>query len=414
MNPRSAIIVLWPRFGPYHIARLEATARRFAREGWNVVGLEVALTDDTYAWTIAEHDASGSFERITLFPDANYHAIAPRAIARAVETTLDRIAPQAVAIVGWSFPEARAALRWCRQRGAATICMSDSKVDDCPRSWLKEWSKRQLVRLFDGALVAGKPHADYVTKLGIAHDRIEFGVDVVDNLYFQTAANQVRLEASHWRRALSLPERYFFSCGRFVPKKNLLRLLESYAAYRRSSADAPWDLVVAGGGDQDAELRQLAARLELRGVHWPGFLQIDTLPAYYALASAFILPSTSEQWGLVVNEAMACGLPVLVSRLAGCRYELVDEPSNGYLFDPYNIEDMASCIHRFAELPDTHLQFMGRESEQIIAHWGVDRFADSLWQLTSGICNLSRGTSQSMNAIGWLATHPRFLSRAAK
>jgi len=371
----STVAVIWPRFGPYHIARLEAAGRRFG-EGGRVVGLEVARTDDTYVWSVV--DGAECFERVTLFPHASYQDLPPRRVSHAICDTLDRINPEALAIVGWSFPEARAALRWCGRNGQAAICMSDSKRDDVPRRWWKEFLKRQVIRQFDAALVGGRPHVQYAAELGIPPGRIFTGYDVVDNGYFAASAAEVRRRAVHWRHQLKLPEAFFLTCTRFVPVKNLFRLLDAYAAYR-ARVPCPWGLVICGGGELEAEVKGHAGALALDSVRWPGFVQVGDLPKYYALASAFILPSIKDTWGLVVNEAMASRLPVLVSEKVGCRYDLVEDGANGYLFDPFDVDDMADAMCRMAALSDDERCAMGRRSEEIIADWGPERFAEGLW-----------------------------------
>jgi glycosyltransferase involved in cell wall biosynthesis len=110
----------------------------------------------------------------------------------------------------------------------------------------------------------------------------------------------------------------------------------------------------------------------------PGFKQYPDLPAYYGLASAFIHASTTEQWGLVVNEAMASGLPVLVSNRCGCAQDLVREGVNGFTFDPYNVEEMANVMLRLTETPKHRLTEMGDASRQLISAWGPERFARGL------------------------------------
>ena len=91
--------------------------------------------------------------------------------------------------------------------------------------------------------------------------------------------------------------------------------------------------MVLGSGVEETYLRRLAVEIRLKGVVWPGFVQYDMLPVYYGLASAFVHPAKSEPWGLVVNEAAASGLPLLVSRTVGAQYELVEDGRNGYLLD---------------------------------------------------------------------------------
>jgi glycosyltransferase involved in cell wall biosynthesis len=109
----------------------------------------------------------------------------------------------------------------------------------------------------------------------------------------------------------------------------------------------------------------------------PGFKQYEELPHYYAHAGAFIHASTTEQWGLVVNEAMASGLPVLVSNRCGCAADLVKEGENGWTFDPRNEEQMADGMRRISA--DDEVRFaMGSRSREIIRRWGPDRFAAGL------------------------------------
>jgi glycosyltransferase involved in cell wall biosynthesis len=132
----------------------------------------------------------------------------------------------------------------------------------------------------------------------------------------------------------------------------------------------------------DGHLREtLNSQLSTLNLHdhvlLPGFKQYDELPAYYALASAFIHASTVEQWGLVVNEAMASGLPVLVSNRCGCAQDLVQEGVNGFTFDPRDIEQLANLILRVSDLRFPISDF-GTASQRIIAAWGPERFANGL------------------------------------
>jgi len=110
----------------------------------------------------------------------------------------------------------------------------------------------------------------------------------------------------------------------------------------------------------------------------PGFKQYPDLPAYYGLANAFIHASTKEPWGLVVNEAMASGLPVLVSNRCGCAADLVQEGVNGFTFDPYNVEQLAQFMFQISAFQPFRLSAFGDASRKIISNWGPDRFAAGL------------------------------------
>ena len=109
----------------------------------------------------------------------------------------------------------------------------------------------------------------------------------------------------------------------------------------------------------------------------PGFKQYEELPAYYGLASVFVLTSISETWGLVVNEAMASGLPVIVSKQCGCAADLVRDGINGYTFDAHSIEELASIMLKVVS-ENCDLKAMGRAGKEIMKQWGPERFAEGL------------------------------------
>ncbi|MDS4040586.1 MAG: glycosyltransferase family 4 protein [Candidatus Competibacter sp.] len=374
------IAILWPRFGPYHLARLRGATERCAARGARIVGLEIAQQDH-YAWDLRE--GADGFDRHTVFPEARYDALTSRQIGRGVAQALDAIRPAVVAINGWSVPEARAALAWCRRRGARAVLMSETKWDDGDqRTWWKETIKGWLVRRCDAALVGGRPQADYLQRLGFPHARIFFGYDVVDNDYFARETARVRTAAAAHRARHRLPERYFFACTRFLPRKNIDGLLRAYAAYR-AAAGTPWGLVIAGSGEEADALHALQRRLGLDGVDWPGFVQYEQLPVYFGLAAAFIHPAKSEPWGLVVNEAAASGLPLLVSRTVGARYELLAEGDNGFLFDPTDIADIARVLRAMADLPESDRAAMGARSTAVVADWSPTRFGEGLFAAIS-------------------------------
>ncbi len=214
-------------------------------------------------------------------------------------------------------------------------------------------------------------------------DAILTGYDVVDNDYFARRAAKVRERVSLRRRDLGLPEKYFLCSARFIPKKNLARLLLAFAFFLErnptgNSEGAAWHLVLLGDGPMRAEVEATIDSLGLSSrVHLAGFRQIEELPAFYALAEALILPSTTEQWGLVVNEAMACGLPVVVSERCGCAPDLVEDGRNGFTFDPYDVNALAALLGKIASGHCDRFA-MGEASREIISEWSPETFATGL------------------------------------
>jgi glycosyltransferase involved in cell wall biosynthesis len=350
------------KLGPYHHARLAAWARLAPGA---MTAIEFRPADAVYAWT--------SVKEIGGYMRRQIHS--REELCRA----LDELRPQVVVCVGYADPEINQAVAWALQREVPLVTCSDSTYEDEPRSWAKEAFKRRIVSVFDAALVAGRRAHDYLESLGLRGDRRFQPWDVVDNSYFERGAELSRKDEPASRERLKLPTRYFLCVARFIPKKNLQRLIEAYARYAILAGHEAWSLVLSGTGPLGPELR---ADVDAAGfnkqVHFPGFLQYPDLPAFYGLAGAFVLPSVSDQWGLVVNEAMAAGLPVLVSSRCGCAPDLVREGENGFTFDPENIEALAGQLTQMAGLDQARRADMGRRSREIITAFSPEAFAHGL------------------------------------
>jgi 1,2-diacylglycerol 3-alpha-glucosyltransferase len=374
------VAVIFHRLGPYHCARLEAAARQC-----DVTGIEIAAETQEYAWSPVE--GAAGYSRITLFPSGDTRRMSAKQVSERVEDALQSSNPDAVAIPGWSDNAAIGGLRWCTETGTPAILMSESTAHDDQRVRWREWIKQRIVEFYSTALVGGQRHADYLVQLGMPRDRIFTGYDVVDNEHFRRKAAEVRHQRSDIRRKYGLPENYFLALARFIKKKNLPTLISAYAGYRQLEGDGdigqrrtenrPWDLVLVGDGPLKTDLCRLVSDLRLHAhVHLPGFKQYDELPVYYALAKAFVHASATEQWGLVVNEASASGLPVIVSNRCGCVPELVQD--NGFTFDPMNKHELASRLFAMASLSDNERDRLGHASRRIATHLGPNRFGEGL------------------------------------
>ena len=358
--------VIIHRFGPYHVARLRAAARHHG-----LVGVEVSSETREYAWVPVESDG---FKRVTLCE--NDASLTPRELGDRLRRMLDEIQPDVVFVNGWSGTIPIAALQWCAKNRVRAVLMSESSFHDEPRSAFKEWVKRRIVAGVSAALVGGRSHAEYAARLGVPAGNIFLGYDAIDNDYFARGAAIARANRDAIRSRLNLPERFFLASNRFIPKKNLKLLVAAFAEYRKRSGSDAWDLVLLGDGPLRSELvRQIEDSKLSNAIHLPGFQQYDELPNYYGLASAFVHASTSEQWGLVVNEALAAGLPVAVSSACGCAPELVEDGVNGWRFDPHNPGEIAAALERLANL-GPQAEAFGAAGRRIVDTFGPRRFSD--------------------------------------
>ena len=371
-NFQESITIIHTQFGPYHFARTKAIAKLYPGK---VRLIQLASQEKQRDW-IVDVDES---ELITI-SQGTLENIHPRIITRQLAKCLDTIIPNVLVIAGYAHPAMRYATLWAKSKGVASILLSDSQQQDRPRNFIKERLKGLWIcRNFDAAFVAGANAVFYLNKLGFPLHKIWRGYDVVNNHYFALEAKNINFSSSQECDYLRLPKKFFLYVGRFSPEKNLLRLLLAYQLYRQQADQEAWSLVMVGSGPQEAELKAQAQELNLQDVIWSGFQQMDKLPSYYGLASTLILPSLSEPWGLVVNEAMACNLPILISERCGCVPDLVFPGINGYVFNPLNVEQMALAMTAMTAKSDFKRQKMGHASSRIIANYTPEIWAEALF-----------------------------------
>jgi 1,2-diacylglycerol 3-alpha-glucosyltransferase len=359
---------MFDMFGAYHLARLNALGARHP-----TLGIEIAARSGTYDWRPMEVETR--FERRTLFDVKDSSELSTTQIDRAIAAELDRFCPDVVLVPGWTSRGALSMLRWSLRRRIPAVVMSESTRQDRIRSVWREALKRRVVASFSAGLVGGDPQKDYLVELGMERERIALGYDVVDNAHFSEAAKAVRTNSQRLRNDLGLPERYFLASARFIPIKNLLGLMEAFGRFRHLRPASQTRLVLLGDGPERAVLEAKRAELGLdEAILMPGFKQYDQLPIYYSLADGFVHVSRKEPWGLVVNEAMAAGLPVMVSKACGCASNLVKDGENGYLVDHDDLDEIADRLARVDDDPALRM-YMAERSSAIIAEWRPERFA---------------------------------------
>lgn len=363
------VAVIFHRLGPYHWARLRAAATRF-----EILAIEESEETAEYEWDEQSHQDTAALKRISLLRENERPTRPASEIARRVQDILASENPEAVFIPGWSDPAALGALSWASASKVPVVIMSESTELDERRGYLKEMVKKYVLKFCSAALVGGTPQSAYMESLGMPLQRILKGYDVVDNEYFALGVKEIRSQAEI-REKHKLPVNYFLASARFIEKKNLFTLLRAFSDYRRAAGENAWDLVLLGDGPLKSDLCRLISQLNVsESVMLPGFIQYPELPLYYGLARAFVHTSLSEPWGLVVNEAMAASLPVIVSQQCGCARDLVMDGENGFQFDATDSHALGSLFARLASMPRGDLAAMGSRGMKIVAGWSPSNF----------------------------------------
>lgn len=356
------ICVLFYNLGGYHLARLDAAHAACLEKGWGFSAIEVVESTAEHPW--------GSMERPgyvkTLMPFRDDKGLPTVGNPERLTAALEEAQPNVLVIPGWGYDFSRQTISWGCKNKCRLILMSESKRDDARRNFVKEKIKKHIwVKKFQAALVGGQKHVDYLIKLGMPRDKVFTGYDVVDNEFFRSGVQKAREKSSSVeQRSQSIPyNKFFLSANRFIERKNLPRLIESFsAAINSGKMNESWDLVLLGSGtSEQAKIieKAVAASGVAERIHLPGFVKYDQICEWYAAASAFVHPALSEQWGLVVNEAMAASLPILLSNTCGCHPELVDEGINGFSFDPADGQQLAE---RLIQMANSDLKSLGEAS----------------------------------------------------
>jgi glycosyltransferase involved in cell wall biosynthesis len=254
---------------------------------------------------------------------------------------------------GWYNRSFWQAMRACWRTGTPLLIRGDSQLRT-PRSLpfrlAKEAFYRAFIPRFDGYLVVGERAREYYLYYGAREERMSFVPHFVDNAWFRERAASVDRQALRTKLGVGADTAILLFVGKFIPKKRPVDVIQ--AARRLQNRGRAVQVVLVGSGELEAELREVANALDVP-VHFAGFKNQSELPFYYAGADLLVLPSDGgETWGLVVNEAMACGLPAVVSDAVGCSPDLTDAGETGEVFPLGDIDAFADALERALPLID--------------------------------------------------------------
>jgi glycosyltransferase involved in cell wall biosynthesis len=279
---------------------------------------------------------------------------------------------------GWYNRSYWQAIRACWETRTPVLIRGDSTLQMArgPLRRAVKWvTHRAFVPRFDGYLVVGRRAREYYLAYGASPERMVFTPHFVDNDRFARAATEARPRRAELRRRWGLPEDgvVFVFAAKFIPKKRPLDFVRALALAARRVPRLGGLMV--GDGPLREEI-EAVIRDTGGPVHLAGFLNQSEIPEAYAAADGLVLPSDgTETWGLVVNEAMACGLPALVSDRVGCGPDLVRDGETGFVV-PFG--DVAALADRMAEVGNDPILVarLGAAASQLIQHYSVSAAAE--------------------------------------
>jgi glycosyltransferase involved in cell wall biosynthesis len=227
-----------------------------------------------------------------------------------------------------------------------------------------------LLRRIHGALSIGALNREFYRNHGVPESRIFFTPYAVDNDRFTAEADRLRPARADLRRSLGLPpdRPVILYAGKLIAKKRPQDLLEAYAEIAQ---EHPAALVFLGDGSERGRLAETARRRGLSDVLIAGFVNQSEVPRYYAAADLLVLPSSHEPWGLVLNEAMCFGLPVIASDAVGAAPDLVHPGENGWIYAVGDTRALAAALRALLEDPGRRAR-MGARSREIVTAYSYE------------------------------------------
>lgn len=296
---------------------------------------------------------------------------------RTVHSTLNEINPDVIICGGYYYPAAWSAAYWAKRHSIPFLLWTESTAMDRRASYFPiESLKKHFLNLCHAFIVPGKSSRNYLKQLGVSGQQIMTARNAVDNNFFSAAAQAVDLSDTEIRPRLPLPARYFLFVGRLVKEKGIFDLLEAYSQLN-PEIRANIGLVFVGDGSDARELQKKAARIEPGEIRLSGFVHREDLPKIYARAEALVFPTHTDPWGLVVNEAMACGLPVIATDVAGCALDLVQDNWNGFVVAPGNPTRLSAAMEKLAADEEVRRR-MGNRSRERIQNYSPEIWAQGV------------------------------------
>ena len=232
---------------------------------------------------------------------------------------------------------------------------------------------KTIVRKADACLAYGTRSKDFLIGLGAEKEKVFLSPNTVDIEYFAKASQMTEADKENLKRKTGIrTSQIILYVGQLIERKGLQYLLPAFGKLKKENQDL--SLLIIGRGNQEEEFKDLCRREKVSDVFFVGHKDYDEIPQYYGISDVFVLPSLEEVWGLVVNEAMACSLPVIVTRVAGASADLVREGMNGFVVREGDIDELYRALKCLFD--DNALRKrMGKASSELIQSFSVEQAA---------------------------------------
>jgi glycosyltransferase involved in cell wall biosynthesis len=361
------VILLTETISPYRIPVFNEIARSF--EGEFLV-LFFGESEKRRQWKIYKDKINFHYE---VLPNILFQkqGLTPYFLNFTIFYKLLKYSPKVIIVSGYSQPSSFLAILYAKLFKKQLILWCESNKDDQRyKHSFKEVYKRWFIRNCAGYIVPGQASFEYLLSLGAPRERICRAPNAVDNDYFSRLADQQRKSREQFKQSKGYPKKVVLYVGRLVDQKGILDLLKVFQNICGNQPEL--GLVLIGNGEKEKYYKKFCQINNIKNVFFTGFVHQEELPFYYACADVFVLPTHSEPWGLVLNEAMACKLPVVSSDVAGATADLIINGKNGYIYEKGNINELMEVLNKVL---NSDCESMGMISYEIIQKFSPQKCA---------------------------------------
>lgn len=362
------IVALHTDFRIYWPARLKALKDFLYSKGHTLDIIEIAGKGSHYEF--AEKEDSSSLPWHILFPESRPEDLSGSRIKPLLFKKLNAIRPDVIIAGAIAFPSGALAVAWGQKNKARVIIFDDAKTEAVRRNGLTNFIKRAVYQGVDAMLY---PAPDWIPTgqfWGFSEEQLFYGVDVVDNAFWEKKRDNCPIDGD-----------FMVAVGRQIPKKGFITLLQAYSLYLKTTKATAYKLVLIGDGPEHQALVDYIQENKLdKHVQRIPFLSQEELAEIYQRAKCLICSSNNQEtWGLVINEAMACGCPIIASNECGATHTLVQDGINGFRFSYGDIKELSDKIAALHQLDTKSHLAMCQASKIIIADWGLERFCQGCY-----------------------------------
>ena len=366
---KTKAIILTEIISPYRIPPFNYLAQD---EEIDLTVFFFAETESRRSWLVEKEKIQFNYKVLWGLQLGKSYQSAPVFLNPDVIYQLWKQQPDVIICGGWHHFTHWLALMYAQMTKTPLLIWSESTLrDERVVSNIKDKLKAWIVNQADGYIVPGKAQKDYLVDLKAREDRIYIAPNAVDSNFFTCETQRYRQQKTMWKDKLGINGCVILYVGRLIDEKGIPELLE---AFTKLSPHNQVTLIIVGDGSRSQDYHLFCQQNQLNNVVFTGFQPQTALPQYYGIADIFVFPTKSDPWGLVLNEAMAAGLPIICSDAAGAAPDLVVNGKNGYLVPVRDVKKLSEALQILVE-DESLREKMGLYSQEIIANYTPQKMA---------------------------------------